>query len=73
VNGHEWSRANLGRHDHLLAALLPAGRSCLQWIWRPDPVWAVLYRLSQAAYVLILVVTVGWISVRAVGSLGKSH
>jgi hypothetical protein len=69
VNGRAAAPADLATNNHFLAIRLPAGRSKLEWIWSPEPVWSALHPLSVAAYALVLLVTLVWIAVRILSPL----
>ncbi len=47
----------VARCNYLLAVRLPAGHSVVAWWWRPDPIWATLYRWSRGALAVLLVLT----------------
>ena len=51
----------LARLDCYLAVYLPAGRHEISAVWRPDPLWLLLHRVSQAVFALVLVFTAGWV------------
>jgi hypothetical protein len=64
IDGQKARADQLARTDHFLAVYLPAGRHELSTVWRPDPVWWRLNRLSQAGFALVLLITLGWSAVR---------
>lgn len=54
----------LARTGHFQAVYLSAGGHEVRPVWRPDPVWARLHRLSQVCFALVLVVTAAWVAIR---------
>ncbi|MGH7995574.1 MAG: hypothetical protein ACREFX_04400, partial [Opitutaceae bacterium] len=68
VDGRRWGALGVGP-DRRLALWLPAGRSVVRWWWRPDPVWAALYRLSRPALAILLSLSFVWAALAA----GRLH
>jgi len=50
----------LAQIGQFLAVPLSAGRHQLRVRWEPDPVWLVLFRISQAAFAVTLAITAVW-------------
>lgn len=63
-DGQAVSADQQAQTGHFLAVHLPAGIHELRAVWQPDRAWAVLNRLSQAVFALVLLVTVAWAAVR---------
>ena len=63
-DGEKIAASQLGRSDFFLAAHLPAGSHELRAVWQPDPVWLRLYRISQVAFAVLMVVTLAWAAAR---------
>lgn len=61
IAGEELRGSQLARVECFLAVYLPAGRHEIHPVWRPDPVWLLLHRLSQAGLALVLVFSAGWV------------
>ena len=60
IDGKKPDAHQLARLEHFVAIYLPAGVHEIRPVWRPDPVWSVLHRLSQACFLVTLVFTVAW-------------
>ena len=58
----------LAQTDHFLAVYLPPGVHQLRAVWQPDRIWSVLNRLSQGAFALVLLFTLGWAAARQFGA-----
>ncbi|MEO6875786.1 MAG: hypothetical protein ABI222_13290 [Opitutaceae bacterium] len=64
LDGWVVSTDQLAQVGQLLALHVPAGVHVIRPFWQPDPVWLRLYRISQAAFGLMLVITLAWSAVR---------
>jgi hypothetical protein len=60
IDGRKVEPIQLARSDFFWAVYLPAGVHEVRATWRPDPVWLLLYRVGQAAFVITLIFTLAW-------------
>lgn len=64
-DGHAVAAGDLAQADGFLAVRVPAGRHELRVVWRPDPAWQTLQRLSWRLFLGVLAVTLIWAAARA--------
>lgn len=70
--GRELRGEEVARIGQFQAIHLPAGEQEIRPVWRPDPVWSTLHRLSQFTFLVVLVLTVAWAAFRLGFSRGAA-